>query len=174
MEAATIIECSPQHVGSILQIINHAIVHTTSVYDYQARTPEMILAWLNSRRREGYPFIGAMLEGNLVGFGSFGSFRNWPAYKYTVEHSLYVDHRCRRRGIGRLLLKELIDRADRMGFHTLVGVIDSQNHASVALHESEGFVHAGTLREAGFKFGSWRDVLIYQILLKGPIYPVDG
>jgi phosphinothricin acetyltransferase len=104
----------------------------------------------------------------LAGFASWGPFRPFPAYLYTVEHSVYVDERFRGRGVGRALLKALIAEARERKLHTLVGVIDATNAASIALHSRLGFTRCGTVREAGFKFGRWLDVEYWQLLLTAP------
>ena len=109
-----------------------------------------------------------------MGFGSYGAFRAWPGYKYTVEHSIYVDGKFRGRGLGKLLLQEVIGCARNQNYHVLVGAIDSQNAVSIKLHERFGFVHAGTIRQAGFKFGRWLDLVFYQLILETPSAPVDG
>src|SRR5262249_24899001 len=113
-------------------------------------------------------------EGGLLGFGSYGVFRAWPAYKYTVEHSIYVEASCRGRGIGKLLLQEIITSARAQNYHMLIGGIDSQNSASIGLHKRFGFHHAGTLHQVGFKFGRWLDLAFYQLMLETPITPTDG
>ena len=109
-----------------------------------------------------------------MGFGSYGTFRAWPGYKYTVEHSVYVASKYRGRGLGKLLLQEVIASAREQNCHVLVGAIDSQNLISIKLHERLGFQHAGTIREAGFKFGRWLDLMLYQLILDTPLHPVDG
>src|SRR5690606_19104810 len=101
----------------------------------------------------------------------FGPFRAFPAYKYTVEHSVYVAAKFRGQGAGRRLLEAVISAAQARQYHTLVGVIDAQNAASIALHERLGFERAGTVRHAGFKFGRWLDIVFYQLILDGPSDP---
>ena len=98
----------------------------------------------------------------------------WPAYKYTVEHSIYVHHAHRGQGLGVLLLQELIKQAERQGIHVLVGGIDASNQASIAMHVKAGFIYAGTITQAGFKFGRWLDLAFYQLILPAPTEPVDG
>ncbi|MHB8766428.1 MAG: GNAT family N-acetyltransferase, partial [Deferrisomatales bacterium] len=110
----------------------------------------------------------------LLGFATYGVFRAWPAYKYSVEHSVYVHPSHRGRGLGRVLLAALVARARAQGVHVLVGGIDADNRASRALHEALGFSHAGTIRQAGFKFGRWLDLAFYQLVLDTPAHPVDG
>jgi phosphinothricin acetyltransferase len=164
-----------RHAGQILAIFNEAIVNSTAVYDYQPRTMEMMGAWFEAKNKGHYPVIGVEDDsGELMGFASYGPFRAWPAYKYTVEHSVYVDARFRRRGVGRLLLEQIIGAAREQDYHVLVGGVDAANHASIALHEKLGFSHCGTFRHAGFKFGRWLDLLFYQLTLDTPRQPVDG
>jgi phosphinothricin acetyltransferase len=109
-----------------------------------------------------------------MGFASFGSFRAWPAYKYSVEHSVYVDARFRRRGVGRRLLEEIIEAARVRDYHVLIGAIDASNQPSLALHERLGFIYCGTIRQVGFKFGRWLDLAFYQLILATPLQPIDG
>jgi L-amino acid N-acyltransferase len=109
-----------------------------------------------------------------MGFASYGTFRAFPAYKYTVEHSVYVDARFRGQGIGKRLLQEIITLAQQQEYHVLVGAIDAANAVSICLHASLGFMHCGTIRQAGFKFGRWLDLAFYQMILKTPAQPRDG
>src|SRR5215831_7830837 len=159
----------------ILAIFNDAILNSTAVYDYKPRTPEMMVTWFENKKKGNYPVMGSLTtEGELMGFGSYGTFRAWPGYKYTVEHSVYVAAKYRGRGLGKLLLQEVIASARKQNYHVLVGAIDSQNLISIKLHERLGFQHAGTIREAGFKFGRWLDLMLYQLILDTPLHPVDG
>ena len=170
------VECSlARHGGAILDIFNDAIAHSTALYDYRPREPESMVAWFEAKRRGGFPVIGLeSAQGVLMGFGSYGTFRAWPAYKYTVEHSLYVHRDHRGQGLGAGLLRALIERATAQGLHVMVGGIDAANTASIRLHEKLGFTHAGTVRQAGFKFGRWLDLAFYQLILATPVEPVDG
>jgi L-amino acid N-acyltransferase len=171
-----LIQCDAQrHAATILAIFNDAIVNSTALYDYKPRSMEMMRAWFEAKRQGNFPVIGfEAASGELMGFGTYGTFRAWPAYKYSVEHSVYVDRRVRRQGVGMILLKEVIEAARRQDYHVLVGVIDSSNHASIALHEKLGFKHCGTIREVGFKFGRWLDASFYQLTLTTPACPVEA
>lgn len=170
-----VIHCDSSYSPQILAIFNEAILNSTALYDYKPRTLEMMTAWFAAKQKGNYPVIGVVgSEGNLMGFGSYGTFRAWPAYKYTVEHSIYVEANRRGRGIGKLLLQELIASARGQNYHVMVGGIDSQNAASIALHQRFGFQHAGTLGQVGFKFGHWLDLAFYQLTLETPSAPAEG
>jgi phosphinothricin acetyltransferase len=170
-----IIRCDNSYAGQILAIFNDAILNSTALYDYKARTPEMMEAWFAAKQKGNFPVIGVVTpEGDLMGFGSYGTFRAFPAYKYTVEHSIYVHVNFRRRGIGKLLLEEIIFAARQQKYHVLIGAIDSRNAASVELHKRFGFRHVGTLPQVGFKFGRWLDLDLYQLTLETPVQPTDG
>lgn len=163
------------HAAAILEIFNEAIVNSTAIYDYKPRTPESMVAWFEAKEAGRYPVIGAVDEsGELLGFASYGSFRAWPAYKYSVEHSAYVHKDHRGKGVGRALMQQLVAAAREQQVHVMIGGIDIENAGSIALHEKLGFVHAGTIRQAGFKFGRWLDLGFYQLVLETPDHPVDG
>ena len=164
-----------RHGDAILDIFNDAILHSTALYEYQPRTPQRIDEWFAAKAQGGFPVLGIEDDdGTLAGFGSYGAFRAFPAYKYTVEHSVYVQQAYRGRGVGMALMSGLIDTARAQDCHVMVGVIDMDNQASIALHTRLGFMHAGTVRQAGFKFGRWLDVGFYQLTLATPLQPVDG
>lgn len=171
-----LIDCTrAAQAAEILDIFNDAIVSSTALYDYQPRTAESMARWFDAKESGGFPVVGATDDhGALLGFASYGTFRAWPAYKYTVEHSIYVHRDHRGRGVGRSLLQALIERATMRQLHVLVGGVDVGNTASIRLHERLGFTHAGTIRQAGFKFGRWLDLAFYQRLLDTPHRPVDG
>ncbi|MCW1916559.1 GNAT family N-acetyltransferase [Luteolibacter sp. GHJ8] len=171
-----LIRCTQErHAGTILEILNEAILNSTALFDYQPRKPEAMVAWFEAKERGGYPVIGVESgDGKLMGFASYGSFRAWPAYKYSVEHSVYVHRDHRGRGLGRILMRELISAAEEQGYHAMIGGIEAGNAGSIALHESLAFTHAGTIREAGFKFGRWLDLSFYQLILRTPAEPCDG
>jgi L-amino acid N-acyltransferase YncA len=171
-----LIACEPQrHSTAILAIFNEAIANSTALYDYQLRTDADMTGWFAAKAAKKYPVIGAVNDsGDLLGFASYGQFRERPAYKYTVEHSVYVDTRHRGQGVGRALLEAVIKAAEQQQFHVLVGGIDASNDVSIKLHESLGFTHCGTVKQSGFKFGRWLDLALYQRILATPAAPVDG
>ena len=171
-----LIPCEPRrHSAAILEIFNEAIANTTALYDYQLRTDADMASWFADKAAKKHPVIVAQSDaGELMGFASFGQFRLRPAYKYTVEHSVYVDTRHRGKGVGRQLLAAIVAAAEQQQYHVLVGGIDADNAVSIKLHESSGFTHCGTVRQSGFKFGRWLDLALYQRILATPAAPVDG
>jgi len=163
------------HGEAILDILNEQIRTSTAVYEYEPRKPDSMIAWFKAKEAKNYPVIGVEDEaGALMGFATYGLFRERPAYKYCVEHSVYVHKDHRRKGLGRVLMERLIVAAREQDLHVMIGGIDATNAVSIALHEQLGFVHAGTIRQAGFKFGRWLDLAFYQLTLQTPRQPIDG
>ena len=163
------------HAKQILAILNEAIANSTALYDYNPRTLESMVGWFKAKQAGSFPVVGAIDDaGELAGFASYGTFRAWPAYKYSVEHSVYVHVDHRGKGLGRILMQHLIEAAIEQQYHVMIGAIDVANANSIRLHEQLGFVHAGTIRQAGFKFGRWLDVAFYQRVLETPANPIDG
>jgi len=167
--------CTEQQLPEILDIYNDAILNTTALYDYKIRTLDMIHAWYADKQKGNYPVVGAFDENNiLLGFSTYGKFRVQPAYKYTVEHSVYVRSDKRGYGTGQILLNEIIKKAEEQDFHVIVGAIDASNIISIKLHEKEGFEFCGLIKQSGYKFGQWLDLAFYQLILKTPGTPVEG
>ena len=158
-----------RHGKTILNIFNEAIATSTALYDYEPRTLATIQKWFQNKEEHNYPVLGIENEsGVLMGFATYGVFRSWAAYKYTVEHSVYVDVQFRGEGVGKRLLIELVRLAKQQNYHTIIGGIDAENKISIALHKSLGFVYCGTIKHAGFKFNRWLDLEFYQLILPTP------
>ena len=164
MTSQDFFECTLEaHSEGILAILNEAIANSTALYDYQPRSSESMLGWFDAKTAGGFPVIGIEDEtGALLGFATYGSFRPHPAYKYAVEHSVYVHHEHRGQGLGRMLLNRIIEEAEAFGAHSVIGAIDAENEASLRLHESLGFARVGTLPQVGFKFGRWLGTVLMQ------------
>lgn len=158
----------------ILEIYNDAILHTTAIYDYKAHTIEERIQWYEKKIQEGYPIIVVEENSKVIGFATFGSFRPWPAFKYTIEHSIYVHEKYSNKGIGTTLLKEIIRICDEREFSTMVAGIDGSNEKSIRMHEKLGFKYSGTINKAGYKFEKWLNLVFYQLELKGPNNPVES
>lgn len=159
--------------ADILDIYNDAILNTTAVYHYKPHTLEARLQWLREKAEGGYPVIVAIQGGRVAGFATYGPFRPWPAYKYTVEHSVYVHKDHRGQGLGRRLLQHIVQLAAEREYATMVAGIDASNEDSIALHAKLGFTRAGTIRKAGYKFGRWLDLAFYELELPGPQIPIE-
>jgi phosphinothricin acetyltransferase len=159
---------------AILAIYNHAIETTTSVFDYRPHTLEMRRDWFHAKQTADLPVIVAIDNRAVVGFATYGPFRAWPAYKYTVEHSVYVAAHSRNRGVGRMLVREVIEGARRHELRTIIAGIVSDNTPSLRLHRALGFLDAGEMRQVGYKFGRWLDLRFLQLLLETPHHPTEG
>jgi L-amino acid N-acyltransferase len=164
------IEIRPADISdldAVLAIYNDAINHTTAVYDYQPRTSDAHRQWFENKRAQHLPVFVAQDSTVVIGFGSFGPFRPWPAYQFTVENSLYVDSAYRRRGAGAALLAALVSAAQTAGYHAMVAGIDATNEASLALHRKAGFETVAHFREVGWKFERWLDLIFMERRLDG-------
>ena len=151
---------------SILDIINYNILNSTALYDYKTRDFETQKTILEDKINKGFPVIIAEYNGKLVGFGMYSEFRFREAYKFTVEHSVYVSPNEMGKGIGKMIMAQLIVLAKAQGFHTMIGVIDSENKSSITFHEQYGFKTVGIIKESGYKFDRWLDSVFMQLLLE--------
>ena len=149
-------------VPGILAIYNEAVATSTAVYTTMSATLEDRLAWLRARRELGYPVLVARDDEEVAGYASFGDWRAWPGYAWSVEHSVYVRADARRKGVGRRLLQALQPLARKCGKHVMIGCIDGENVPSLALHDALGFREVGRFPEAGRKFDRWLDVVFVQ------------
>src|SRR5439155_20203799 len=155
--------------GGIGEVYNHYVSGTTALFDLFPRTLDEQVQWIDEHSG-GHPGVVAVARGEdgverVVGFGSLSPFRSRPAYATTVEDSVYLMPEYLGRGIGRLLLDELLRLAELHGFHSVIARITGSNDASIGLHAACGFVIVGTEREVGRKFGRWLDVVEMQRML---------
>ncbi len=153
-------------LDAINAIYNHYVHSSTCTYQTEPETAEDRRAWFD-RHGPKHPVVVAETAGEVLGWGSLSPFHARAAYGQTVEDSVYVRQDAWRRGIGGVLLKDLIERAGRLGHHTILALIDAAQAASTALHARQGFVPVAHLREVGFKFGDWLDVIYMQRMLTG-------
>lgn len=157
-----IVDADESRLPGITAIFNHAVRETFSIWSETETTVELRRAWLQARKDAGFPVIvavNAATPDQILGYGSFGLFRDFPGYAKTVEHSVYVAPAAQRRGVGRAILVELISRAKAKGLEAMVGGIDSANAGSIALHEQAGFEVQGNLKGVGRKFGKRLDLV---------------
>ncbi|WP_072945683.1 GNAT family N-acetyltransferase [Flavobacterium granuli] len=152
-------------LDTILEIINHQILNSTSIYDYEPRDFETQKLWFEKKQELNFPVIVAEYENSPIGYATYGTFREKEAYRFTVEHSVYVAEEFMGKGAGKLLLAELIQLARNQGFHNMIGVIDSENQGSIDFHQKYGFKVSGIIKESGYKFDRWLDSVFMQLLL---------
>jgi len=152
-------------IQPMLDIYNEVIKNSTAVFQYDPHTLEMRKEWFAKKQEENFPVFIAEENNVIVGFSTFGQFRNWQAYKYSVENSVYVKADQRGKGIGKLLLKPLIDAAKELELHTIIAGIVADNEASIALHKQFGFVEVAHFKEVGYKFNRWLDLKFLQLML---------
>ena len=157
-----IANASESHLPGIEAIYNQAVRETFSIWSETETTLDARRTWRASRLNAGYPVLVAInpdAPDIVLGYASYGVFRDFPGYVKTVEHSVYVDPAAHRQGIGRALLNALIDRAKASGYAVMVGGVDAANEGSIALHEALGFENQGCLKGVGRKFGKSLDLV---------------
>jgi L-amino acid N-acyltransferase len=152
-------------LDAILAIHNEAIAHSTAIWTDEVVARGDRERWLADRTGAGDPVLVAIENDEIAGYATYAQWRAKYGYRYTVEDSVYIAGPYQGRGIGRALLVELIERARSTGHHVMLADIESDNAASIGLHESLGFVSAGRLREIGTKFDRWLDLTILQLKL---------
>ncbi len=149
---------------AINEIYNHYVGSSTATYQTRAMSLQERNAWF--AQHDGlHPVIVAERNGQIVGWAALSPFHKREAYRNTVENSVYVRHTQRRLGIGRALLIEMLHQARIIGHHTIIASVDSEQSASIVLHESVGFTRMGHLHQVGYKFGRWLDVIYMQMML---------
>jgi phosphinothricin acetyltransferase len=146
----------------VTAIYNEILTHSTAIYNDRPATVEDRLAWWRARREQGYPFLVATDGNSIAGYATFGDFRSWPGYRFTVEGTVHIHSSTRGQGVGTKLLTELIQQAGVLGKHTMIAGVDSENTASLAFLERFGFERAGKLREVGYKFDRFLDLIFLQ------------
>jgi phosphinothricin acetyltransferase len=149
-------------LAGLLGIYNDVIATSTAIYSDVPVTLEERRQWWRSRTAQGYPVLAARDAHGVAGFATFGDFRAWPGYRFTVEHSVHVRANGRGQGVGTLLVQALLPRAAALGKHVMMAGVDADNAASIRFHERLGFERSGHLREVGYKFGRWLDLVFLQ------------
>jgi L-amino acid N-acyltransferase len=153
-----------QDLEAINEVYNYYVPRSTCTYQEEPEPIEGRRRWFAHHGPE-HPVVVAELGGRIVGWGCLSSYHQRSAYRRTVENSVYVHHEHHRQGIGALILGDLVARARTLGHRTIIAGIDAEQAASVALHARHGFEQVGLLRQVGFKFGRWLDVVYMELLL---------
>nr|WP_304664726.1 GNAT family N-acetyltransferase [Stutzerimonas zhaodongensis] len=150
----------------ILQIYNDAVQNSTAIWNDRVVDLDNRRAWLAERHEQGYPVLVAIDDQQKVaGYASFGPWRPHDGFRHTVENSVYVSPDHRGSGIGRSLMQVLIERARQLEKHVMIAAIESENRASIHMHQQLGFMHAAQMRQVGCKFGRWLDLTMMQLTL---------
>ena len=168
MSAVSIRPATEADIPAITRIYAHAVNTGTASFELEAPAESEMTRRMKTLIDSGYPYIAATVGGALAGYAYAGPYRPRPAYRFAVEDSIYVDQAAHRRGIGRVLLKHLIDESEKRGFRQMVAIIgDSANAPSIELHRAMGFHMVGNFEHVGYKFGRWLDSVMMQRAL-GP------
>ncbi len=163
--AVTIRDAGEADLAAIRDIYNHAVEHTTAIWNEVLVDLDNRRAWMQARHGKGFPVLVAVRDGRVAGYASYGDWRAFDGYRHTVEHSVYVDKDFRGEGIGRLLMQALVERARADGKHVMIGAVEAENRASIRLHESLGFRLVGVHRQVGRKFDRWLDLAAMELVL---------
>src|SRR5262245_24074895 len=163
MPAALIRPARPSDIAAITHIYAHAVLHGTASFELEPPEQAEMAHRQNALSAGGFPYLVAEADGSVVGYAYAGPYRARPAYRFTVEDSVYIAPEAQGRGLGRLLLEALIVESEARGYRQMIAVIgDSAQHASIALHTALGFRLIGTFAAVGFKFGRWLDSVLMQ------------
>ena len=167
----TIRDAVETDLPGILEIYNDVIATSTAIYRDSPATLEDRAAWWRAKLAPGYPTLVAGDSGRVIGFATFGDFRPWPGYRFTVEHSVHIHRDHRGRGVGTALMHPLIARAESLGKHVMIAGVDAENAGSIAFHERLGFEKVAHFHQVGFKFDRWLDLVFLQRTLRTRAVP---
>lgn len=157
----------PDDLPDLLAIYNDAVLNTTAIWNETPVDLANRQTWFELRAAQGYPILVVVDDSGVLGYASFGDWRPFEGFRYTVEHSVYVRGDQRGKGLGPVLMEALIERARAGGKHVMVAAIESGNAASIRLHEGLGFVVTGQMAQVGVKFGRWLDLTFMQRVVGG-------
>ena len=166
MTKAALRPATAADVAAITAIYRPAVLHGTASFELEPPDEAEMLSRFQTATGAGYPYFVATLEGRMVGYAYASAYRARPAYRFTVEDSVYIAPEAQGKGVGTLLLKALIEASTAKGYRLMVAVIgDSRNQASITLHRNAGFTFCGTVHSIGYKFGRWLDTVIMELPL---------
>jgi len=153
-------------MAKITDIYSHHVLNGASSWELSPPDVSEMTTRAHALRDGGYPYLVAEVDGVVVGYTYAGAYRPRPAYRFTVEHTVYVDDNARRGGIGSALVTAIIEACEQRGYRQMIGIIgDSKNLQSIEFHKKMGFGHVGCVKKIGYKFDRWMD----QILMQRPL-----
>jgi L-amino acid N-acyltransferase YncA len=168
MSASSIRPATPADITAITAIYGHSVRTGTASFELDPPDEAEMTRRMAALLDGGYPYIAAEIDGVIAGYAYAGSYRPRPAYRFSVEDSIYVDPAAQRRGVGRALLQRLVEECERRGYRQMIAVIgDSAQTPSIELHRAAGFRMIGNIENVGYKFDRWLDSILMQRAL-GP------
>jgi L-amino acid N-acyltransferase YncA len=163
MPAVSIREVTFADIPAITRIYAEAVKHGTASFELEPPDQAEMSRRMQALLEGGFPYIAAEIDGVLVGYAYAGPYRPRPAYRFSVEDSIYIDPAAQRKGVGRALLEHLIEDCERRGFRQMIAVIgDSAQAPSIELHRALGFRMIGNIENVGYKFDRWLDSVLMQ------------
>jgi L-amino acid N-acyltransferase len=151
--------------SAIREIINDSILNTSHNYDYHPKTLEEVQQLFAEKIRDGFPILIGEVEGQVLGYATYGKFRAKPGYSKTLEHSIYLNEKAQGKGLGSEMMRQLIELAKAQGYHMMIAGMDSENVGSYRFHERLGFRETARMPEVSFKFGKWLTLVFMQLKL---------
>jgi L-amino acid N-acyltransferase YncA len=150
---------------AVRKIINTSILHTTHNYDYYPKTLEEVQKLFSEKIKDGFPVLVGEVNGEVVGYATYGKFRAKPGYSHSIEHSIYLNEKAQGKGLGSKLMSQLIETAKLQGYHIMIAGMDSENLSSYRFHQKMGFIETARMPEVSFKFGKWLTLVFMQLRL---------
>ncbi|MCB0477992.1 MAG: N-acetyltransferase [Crocinitomicaceae bacterium] len=166
IEQAAITEARKEDLPGILEIWNHEILTGTAIFDETPKTIQEVEAWWKERKSGGFPVFVILEENQVMCYGTYAQFRPKTGYRISVEHSIYAHPESRGKGLGKLMMRKLIQTARDQKLENMIGVIDGSNYKSIRFHEKFGFIECGRMERIGIKFGRHLDIVIMQLQLR--------
>ena len=151
---------------AVMEIINDFILHTSHNYDYEPKKLDEVEKLFEEKTKDGYPILVGEVDNEVVGYATFGRFRAKPGYDKTIEHSIYLNKKAQSKGMGTAMMRQLINIAEKDGYHVMIAGMDSENAGSYQFHERLGFREVARFSEVGYKFGKWLNLVFMQLILK--------
>ena len=161
----TLRSATQNDLEDIRNIFNDVITHTTAIYRNSLMSANEIQEWYKTKESNAFPVLVAEAEGKVVGFSTYGTFRNMECYRTSVEIAIHVSAEKRGLGIGKKLIARLIEIANENKIHVIIANIDASNSTSIKLHENFGFKICGSIQQVAYKFDRWLDLTVMQLIL---------